>query len=214
MQHILVRDNMKTGIYIIILSFIIFNISCNEPEETVESSDIDTSFISSDLKKHFYYINTVWIFESDIGEKDTITLLRIEKDFLEPMYMHGQLQLGYIENYKFHYLSTRDGQYWDQYIGYVIVRNGIDWANGEYIYLSSYQIGDSSDEAQIDTIFDSYNVSNTTYRNVIKMRIDNFDFEFGEDWYYYFVDSVGIIRKEKINDEPNNETWNLIERNI
>ncbi|MCD4834700.1 MAG: hypothetical protein K8R31_12945 [Bacteroidales bacterium] len=205
---------MKKRTYIIIFSLLVSIVSCNEPEDIVEKTDIDTLFVSSNLKKHFYDINTTWIFESNQGEKDTVTLLRTEREILEPQSMHGEIQLGYVENYKFHYLSTRDGLYWDQYIGYVIVRNGVDWANGEYIYLSSYQIGDSSDEAEIDTIYDSYNVSDTTYRNVVRMRINNFEFEFGENWYYYFVDSVGIIRKEKLNDEPNNEIWNLIDRNI
>ena len=211
---------MKTRIYIIILSIFISNVSCNEPEENIEpeviieQTDIHTLFISSNLKKHFYNVNTTWIYESNNGEIDSVSLHRKEREILDPVSMHGQVVVGYVENYKFHYLSTKDGSYWDQYIGYVIVRNGIELAQGEYIYLSNYKIGASSNEAKIDTIYDSYNVLNNTYRNVVKMRIINFEFESGENWYYYFADSVGVIKKEKINDGLNTEIWNLIDRNI
>ncbi|MCB2195383.1 MAG: hypothetical protein KQH79_05965, partial [Bacteroidetes bacterium] len=213
-----VRHNiyMKTSIYYISVILFISWTSCNESEKSLTNDveSIDTSYISENLKKHFYPINSFWIFESNSGDKDSVKFTRIEKEILDPIITHGQVNVGYLETYKFHYYSTKKGYYWDQYIGSVIVRNGIDWANGEYIFLSDSRIGASSDEATIDTIYDSYIVSDRTYRNVVRMRIVNFEFESGEDWYYYFADSIGIIKKEKLVNEPNNKIWNLIDTNL
>jgi len=51
------------------------------------------------------------------------------------------------------------------------------------------------------------------YKNVVKMKIMDFSFENNENWYYYFVDSIGIIKKEKISVGTNEKCWSLIYRN-
>ncbi|MGD9977860.1 MAG: hypothetical protein AB7S54_07990 [Bacteroidales bacterium] len=196
---------------------LVFFLSCEEKiekEDPLSPSSIDTVFISDNLQKQFYEIGSIWVFESESGLRDTIKLLNIERNYNRPVYTHGNLEMGYVETYKFSYNSSRIGNYWDQYIGYVIVRNGINWGNeGEYIYLSSYKLKDSSAFASIDSILETMSVSEIEYKNVVKMKIMDFSFENNENWYYYFVDSIGIIKKEKISVGTNEKCWSLIYRN-
>jgi len=196
---------------------IIFLSSCENTindENSSSHTSIDTSFISDNLHKHFYEIESIWVYESESGVKDTVKLLRIERSYNGPIYVHSRLERGYVETYKLSYLSSIKGIYCDQYIGRIISRNGNNWGcDGDYIYISSYKAKDTVGFTSIDTVLETMSVSGKLYNNVVKMKIGSFSFESYENWYYYFADSIGVIRKEKVRDGYNEKFWNLIYRN-
>jgi hypothetical protein len=96
---------------------------------------------------------------------------------------------------------------YDEYlIGYVISR----WlTNGGFTLLSSKIKGDSSSNAEIANVFDSLKINGISYKKVVKMKIykDNY---IDNNYFLYYVDSIGIVKKQtRVNDSAI-DTWNLV----
>lgn len=113
------------------------------------------------------------------------------------------------QEYKISYTSSLAGTYSEYLVGYIISRGSV---SGGYIYLSSYQIGDVGANARIENIFDSLAIKETTFYNVVMMKItkDNY---IETDMHLYYADSIGVIKKEILDGEQIIETWDLMSYN-
>ena len=142
------------------------------------------------------------VFVNDtIPVTDSVTVESIEKDTL---YITGNVR--YYEYYRINYHSTYENvSYTDNLMGYIISRGTY---NGGYLFLSSKKKGDKSQNAEIIAILDELKVENRTYRQVIKMKVLK-DQYINDNYYLYFVNNVGIIKKEKEVNKAIVETWNL-----
>jgi hypothetical protein len=121
----------------------------------------------------------------------------------------GQGPIGEEQYFNLTYKSDVSGIYEEQLIAYFISRGLV---YGGCVYISSQSIGDTWSNAQISAIFDSLIINNRTYRNVVKMKLVQ-DKYLDTDMNLYYSDSIGIVKKEIIEDSMIVGTWNLLRYN-
>jgi hypothetical protein len=191
---------------IMILSLIPF--SCSKEEDTTGGNyyyEIDKRLYPLLFNKE-----SNWIYKNmDTNIIDSISLIEIIMDTIGPFNVgKGFTQTFQVFNLR--YSSRLYGEYSEQYVGYVISKGSI---NGGYVYLSSFQAGDSSMNAKITAIHDSLIVNEMIYKNVVEMDIKK-DMYIENDMHLFYVDSIGLIKKE-IKEENNIKTsWELLNYNI
>jgi len=118
----------------------------------------------------------------------------------------GQGYSGYQKFYTIQYRSTFTNQTFEEdLIGYLI-RKG--HGNGGFVLLTSKSIGDKNLNAEIIDILDSLTIESKTYKEVIKMKILA-DQYISQNYYLYYTDSIGLIKKELVVNNVVSETWNL-----
>jgi len=132
---------------------------------------------------------------------DTVNVESIEKDTL---YVPDNVRYYEYYNIRYHN-SFEDTIYNEQLLGYVISR-GLN--NGGFVLLSSKKQDDKSMNATIVSVTDEMKVENVTYKQVVKMKVDKDQF-IKDNYFLYYVDKVGVIRKEKVVNDTIRETWNL-----
>ncbi|MGE5316810.1 MAG: hypothetical protein ACM3ME_02355 [Chloroflexota bacterium] len=134
--------------------------------------------------------------------RDTVMVESIETDTL---YITGNIR--YYQYYRIKYHSSATNQvYEDDLYGYVISR-GLN--NGGFLLLSSKKKGDKSKNAEIIDVMEEMKMEDKTYKQVVKMKVLKDEY-ISDNYFLYYVDHVGIIRKEKIVNDTIKETWNLI----
>jgi hypothetical protein len=179
------------------------------------SQGVNTSYLDHRLRDYLFESGSFWVYErADSTEMvDSLVETNLVHEFTSAVYMHGELVIGPVEYYKAFYESkTHNYQTWDQYIGYVIVKEGVDWGNnGQYIFLSSYEPGDQSSGAEIIDTIPTYNVNNFEFQHVTRMLIMNNKFQNNNPTCYYYAKGVGIIRKEYFSADTSHltEVWNI-----
>jgi hypothetical protein len=201
---------MKT-IQVLIVSLFLLSMlfSCEDEETTSKKPDFYK--VDSSLNSMFFDEGSYWVYEnSDKSKTDSVIIKDIIKDTLElgPS-MPGQGPVGDVEYYSIEYFSSFRGIYYEQLVGYVISQG---CTYGGYLYLSSHEKGDSSLNAEISEIYDTLIVGENIYLKVVKMEIQA-DGYVPTDMNLYYVDSVGIVKKEIVSDNKITETWNLIRYN-
>lgn len=91
------------------------------------------------------------------------------------------------------------------------------------LYFSSTAPGDTTNGAYVVAVHDSMLVCCTVFNNVVQMRYDNPlvhwsdpQFTGGELYYvdYYWVDGVGIVRKEIFDGSGGYQIWDLVNFSI
>jgi hypothetical protein len=201
---------MKSNKLLIVSMFLLSMLFSCEDEETT-SKKPDFYKVDSSLNSMFFDEGSYWVYEnSDKSKTDSVIIKDIIKDTLEiGSSMPGQGVTGYAEYYSVEYLSSQFGKYYEQLVGYLISQGFI---YGGYLYLSSHEKGDSSWNAKISEIYDTLIVGENIYLKVVKMEIQA-DGYVPTDMNLYYLDSVGIVKKEIVSDNKITETWNLIRYN-
>lgn len=134
--------------------------------------------------------------------RDSVNVISIEKDTL---YLSGNVR--YYEYYRIKYHSSFNNQTYEDYLyGYVISR-GLN--NGGFLLLTSKKSGDKSMNATVVGVMDEMKMEEKTYKQVVKMKVVK-DAYISDDYFLYYADHVGIIRKEKTVKDTVRETWNLV----
>jgi hypothetical protein len=197
---------MKNKILLIVGIFLTFNV-------------LSQNYISSNLYDYLFYEGSFWVYEQEeTNTIDSLIVTEVIHGFNPEVWIHGVLVLDEVEYYQMFYESiTLAYQTWDQLIGYVIVREGVDWGNnGQYIFLSSYQIGDETGGAKIVDTMNTYSVNSLEFHDVTKIFIESNYIEDSKPTHYYYSKDVGIIRKEILSLDTTQilEAWNLINWNV
>lgn len=144
----------------------------------------------------------VYVRDSTNIMRDSVNVESIEKDTL---YITGNIR--YYEYYRIKYHSSlNDLTYEDYLYGYVISR-GLN--NGGFLLLSSKKTGDKSMNATIVEVKEEMKMEDKTYKQVVKMKVLKDEY-ISDNYFLYYADQVGIIRKEKVVKDTVRETWNLI----
>ncbi|MBK6345509.1 MAG: T9SS type A sorting domain-containing protein [Bacteroidales bacterium] len=165
-------------------------------------------YIDNRLRDYLFDNGSYWVYEkadSTIVIDSLVQTELVHKFLASPFYT-------YTEHYQAFYESkTLNYQTWDQYIGYVIVKKGVNWGNGQYIFLSSYSIGDERNGAKIIGTFNTFILNNFEFNYVTKMLIMNNIFENNNPTIYYYAKGVGMIRKELYSADTSHlqEVWNI-----
>lgn len=203
---------MKQLFFILIALSIVLS-SCKEEEEYGGIDNV--SRISENLYPLLFDTVSNWKYKNtENGIVDSLVLIANKIDTTAKR----NIGKGYTNSdqvYLLTYSSEIFGEYTEQYIGYVI-KSGFDLSRynyHNYVYLSSFKVGDARSNATIAAIYDSLIVLNKTYYNVVKMDISKDTF-IHKDMNLYYVDSIGVIKKE-IKEENNIiETWELMEYQV
>ena len=151
-----------------------------------------------------------WIYENkENNVVDTVEIGRIEMDTIGP-FNTGH---GYSNSYQSFDLvcySKLMGVFFITYFWDVI---SISSHEGPYLYLSGDEIGRSWRNARIAAIHDSLIINGLVYNKVVEMDIMR-DYQIENDMNLYYVDSIGLIKKEIKEDSTIIETWELIEHSV
>lgn len=186
----------------------LFFISC---EKDVEDNDVNTSAskISQSLHPFLFDKGSYWIYRNvNSGVEDSMTVTNLTRDsFQLGPSGPGQGPQGDEEFFTINYLTYPDMKASkEELLGYVITRGH---TSGGYTLLSSKRKGDTSLNATILDILDSLKVENYTYYDVVKMKISA-DQYISNDYNFYYVDNIGVIKKELVENDSITDTWNLL----
>jgi hypothetical protein len=189
---------------VIVIALAILMTGCNKDEEKSELVKIDRT-----LYPFLFDQGTHWIYEKvNSDPTDTVTVIRdsinVESITRDTLYPAGEARS--YEYYTIKYFSSlTDSVPDEQLIGYVISR-GLN--SGGFLLLSSKKKGDKSMNAEIVNVSEEMKVENVVYKQVVKMKVLK-DQYINDNYFFYYVDRVGIIKKEKVVNDTIRETWNL-----
>lgn len=185
---------------LIILLFIVLFTGCKKDKE-IAQTNYDHHKISQTLYPFLFHLGSYWVFKDTITSTiDSTIVTSITKN---TFYFKG----GDAEYFHINYKSyPTNSTYQEELIGYVISRGN---SSSGYTLLSSKQKGDKSQNAEITDVLDSLIVEGKTYHTVVKMKIKK-DYNIPNNYNFYYVDSVGIIKKETTVNDLVIDTWNLL----
>lgn len=200
----------KSLLMVLFISMIVC--SCSKEEE-------DTYFhhkISTNLYPLMFIQGSTWIYKNaGTSLFDTVVLTSVEIDTI--VYGPsgpGQGSPGEEQVYVLVYNSSQFGVYSRTLREDFICRGWM--VGGEPIgveYLSSHKVGDLIMNVEIADIYNTYIVNGISYSNVVLMDVQN-DGSFPGDMNLYYVDYVGIVKKEIKENDSIIETWELLEYNV
>ena len=194
-------------IIIAFMSLLLLFSACNKEDETTLNA-IHRK-ISPDLQKYLFDSGSYWIYkDSSTTSIDSTVVTSISKDiFLLMPTAPGQGVSGDEEYFTINYTSfPSNTNYSEEIVGSIISRGH---AQGGVTYISSNNVGETIYNAQIEDVIDSLIVEGHPYHHVVKMRIQSDNF-ISANYNFYYVDSIGIIRKETRIGESIAESWNLV----
>ena len=152
----------------------------------------------------------VYVRDSTNIIRDSVNVESIEKDTLyitENVRYYEYYRIKYHSSVRIKHPDSVNNLTYDDYLyGYVISR-GLN--NGGFLLLSSKKKGDKSKNAEITDVMEEMKMEDRTYKQVVKMKVLKDDY-ISDNYFLYYADQVGIIRKEKIVNDTIRETWNLI----
>lgn len=200
---------MKT---LFIISLALMITSCKKDQEN-ESKTLIHGKISQSLYPYLFDANSYWVYKKiNSTTFDSINVNSIKRDTLligpgGP----GQGPQGDDEIYRISYVSSLTNKsFEEQLLGGIITRGEY---SGGYVFISSKKVGDESLNVKIINVFDTLTIETKKYKNVIKVKVTK-DVFIDKNYFLYYVDSIGIVKKEVLTNDTVSETWNLLRSNI
>lgn len=166
-------------------------------------------YIDDRSRDYLFDNGSFWVYEKADSTNviDSLVQTELVHEFLiEPFDIKTEYYQAFYES------KTLNYQTWDQYIGYAIVKEGVNWGNhGQCIFISSYEIGDNAGGAEIIDTLNTFVLNNFEFNHVTKMLIMNNIFENSNPTIYYYAKGVGMIRKELYSADTSHlqEVWNI-----
>ena len=201
---------MKQITILLFIVLLIFLNACSKEKE--QDSAVHESKISASLYPFLFKKDSYWIYENQSSRQlDSVVVMSLCRDkFTNGPTSPGQGPNGQTEFFNINYESSVFGNYDEQLVGYIISKGSI---YGGYIYLSSYKLGDETKNAKLTNIYDSLSVNGILYSRVVKMENSKDQF-LPTDMNLYYVDSIGVIKKELLVNDTITETWNLLRYSV
>ena len=199
--------NLSTLLVIIVC---LINYSCDKDEGF--EVDYTIGQISIKLYPYLFEKNSYWVYSSsDNLTTDSVYVHNIELDTL----IHypstpGEGPAGGEQFHEITYISSVYGTHSEQLVNDVISRGNV---YGGYVYLTSQTIGYEHLNAKISDIYSSLIINGINYRNVVKMEVEK-DNYLAQSMNIYYADSIGVIKRELIENNNISETWNLLRFNV
>jgi len=205
---------MKNTFYFIIAILFTLTACKDEPLEPKLSP------LADEIKSYMFNVNSFWVYENPITlQRDSIYIISVLHDTIMKTFPHSTGGI-YNEIYQINMKSTFYNDEYNDYLVYsYIKRNG----GGEFgelgqpIYWIYSAIGDEFNGATIVDMISNLEIEGNTFNNIKKMKItkaEQYQQEFDFDTYLYFVDGVGIVKKEYAITPDSMEVWNLVKWNV
>jgi hypothetical protein len=192
-----------------VMLIMVFSIMLAGCQKESENTDYSHGRISQSLYPFLFDTGSYWIYKkANSNILDSTVVKSISKDtFIIGPFGPGQGNQGDEEYYNIQYLSfPANNTYDEQLLGYVISRG---LYSGGFVLLSSKKIGDKSQNAEILDVMDSLTIEHKTYKTVVKMKVSQDEY-IDQNYQLYYVDSIGVIKKEITGNGTVTETWNLL----
>ncbi len=200
----------KPKALLILLVLSVFVVSCEKQDEL--ENELHFYKISESLHPFLFTEGSSWIYSNlSNAAADTVVIIDFESDELSlgptgP----GQGPRGSSEFFNISYQSSFSDDFEEQLIGSIISRGLI---SGGYTYLSGFDIGEENGNAVLVDIIDTLTVGNLIFNDVVKMDLSA-DNHLHQDLNLYYVDSIGVVKKEVKQNNSIIETWNLVEYDV
>lgn len=204
---------------IIILLFCSTFIQCHKDDKPSAdpASQTEYHYIQESIKPFEVKANSYWVYKNDsTGVQDSISVLSTETGMIWTIpQAHGQGGGTQSEYYKINLKSFSNNTYYNDYIlnNYIKRNGGGTWGqDGQPIYMANSNVGTSFNGMEISSKLNSLNVNGITFTNVTKIKIttaNQIQPEFSNDTYLYFVDTVGLIKKDIVLGINNIESWTI-----
>jgi hypothetical protein len=202
---------MKPQILFIFLAFILIA-SCKKEEVP----EIYCYSLSESLKPYMFQQGSWWIYKNDsteVSQSVLVTSTVRDTGLWRPSAPHtpGSKFDYYLINF---YNSTTNETYNDFLTNDFIRRNGGDYygENGQPILTPSADIGYSFNGMEMVDRIAEMTINGHVFTNIKKVKItavDQYQDEFDYDTYLYFIDSIGLIKKETVIGEGVIVSWSI-----
>lgn len=207
------RTSFKIAAFVIVSVLLTY---CKKEEPmTYFESKVDRDM----LDKFMFNAGTYWVYEDEqTMELDSLVVLGWSTGFNTIPCPHGcpSRRTSRYEYFVMWMMSITNGNGWNYYFDgdWFKYNGGGEYGHlGQPIFMYNEPIGNEFNGARIVDQLDSLTILGNTYYEVTKMKItqaEQFDIMFSDDLHFYFSEHVGLIRKEKLNQDGSvNKTWNL-----
>ena len=210
MQQTQVHRSVEMNIKQTILIFFIISLLISSCEKNEPFGGNDHYLLNESLYPLLFDVNSYWVYENnETGTFDSLYLVENIMDTMGPTNVgHGYSSTYQVFNLK--YASNINGEYTEHYVGSVITKGSTD---GGFLYFSSFWVGDSRRNATISSILDSLELNGNVYKDVVVMDVKK-DLYINDDMNLYYVDSIGVIKKEIKEGNAIISTWGLTDYSI
>lgn len=201
----------KTRYAIVAFTIVLLFSTCKKDEGTNATPTTVQTYhgkINSNLYPYLFNTASYWIYKNTINNNlDSTVVKTISKNtyYLAPS-GHGS-NPGDEEYFKIDYLSFPSQTVYSDHIIKTMISRALN--SNAVTYISTNTVGNTIDNAKIEAILDTLSVEGKKYHHVTKMRIQATSY-ITQNYNFYYVDSIGIIKKETRNGDTIIDTWNLI----
>ena len=209
---------MKNPILLILLFSLAF-VECHKGEKSSTTPTPETvyHYIDQSIKPFEVKANSYWVYSNDsTGVQDSVSVLSTETGMIWTIpQVHGQGGGIQYEYYKINLKSYLNNIYYNNFIlnNFMKINGGGTYGQeGQPIYMANSAIGTSFNGMEISNKLNSLTVSGVTFNNITKIKItasNQYQHEFTNDTYLYYVDTVGLIKKETLLGLNNIESWSI-----
>ena len=205
---------------IIILFFCSTFIQCHKDDKPSADPTPQTEYhyIQESIKPFEVKTNSYWVYKNDsTGVQDSVGVLSIETGMIWTIpQVHGQGGGTQSEYYKINLKSYLNSTLYNNFIINNIMKRdgGGTWGQeGQPIYMANSAVGTSFNGMEISSKLNTLNINGITFNNITKIKItaaNQYQQVFANDTYLYYVDTVGLIKKETVLGLNNIESWSII----
>jgi len=194
--------------FILLFTVSLFILSCKKKDEPC-SPYTRTTYVSKTLYPFLFDSTSQWGYKEISSNKiDNVVVTKFEynSDIWYAIGPGGNCPQGtLIYFYNIYFASDEFGEsMW--YVGFHEISLLLNY--GGVLYFTSFANGNQYHNTTYAGVIDTLRINNVLYSNVVKMVIDE-DFQFAFGMNLYWVDSIGIVRKELKKHKKIIETWDL-----
>jgi hypothetical protein len=193
--------------------------ACHKEKQTAADTTFDTKYdyIQQSIKPFEVKTNSYWVYKNDsTGVQDSISVLSTETGMIWTIpQAHGQGGGTQSEYYKINLKSFSNNTFYNDYIldNFMKRNGGGTWGEkGQPIYMANSVVGTIFNGMEISSKLNTLNINGITFNNITKVKIttaNQIQPEFSNDTYLYYVDTVGLIKKEIVLGLNNIESWSI-----
>ena len=184
--------------------------SCKKEEEKPREYSHDK--IGMGLYPFLFDVGSYWVYKDTItNETDSTVVISINRStFINPPSYPGQGSQGDVEYFNIKYFSLPSSNYFEEQLFGSFITRAL--TSGGCTYISGKDKGSSISNAEVSDVFDSLNIEGDVFLDVVKMKV-NKDSYIDNNYNLYYVDSIGVVKKELTINDTIVKTWNLIRYN-
>lgn len=194
-------------------------LQCHKDDKPSADQTLETEYryIQESIKPFEVKTNSYWVYKNDsTGVQDSVSVLSTETGMIwTTPQVHGQGGGTLSEYYKINLKSYLNNTFYNNFIlnDFMKRNGGGTWGqDGQPIYIANSAVGTTFNGMEISSKLNTLNINGITFNNITKVKItaaNQIQPEFSNDTYLYYVDTVGLIKKEIVLGLNNIESWSI-----